>query len=283
MPKRLTNTEKWKTSFFKNLPGPYQLLWLYVNDDCDFCGIWIVDFEVAGIRINGINEKEALEFFKNEIQVLPSGDWFIPSFIENQYGAFSEKNAIHRKVAATLTAKHAVCEGYVKSDHSENTLLSHCSTVDKNKNKNKTNTVIQKENKKEPAEIQQLEIAVWPTFDDFWDLYDKKVDRAEVEVLWKKLKQDEKEAIMLHVPDYKIQEPNKKYRKHPSTYINKKSWTNEIYNNYEQPGKPTGTAGRHEPFTEEVSRTIQDKFATVAKQRAEQRQRNQPSPQPLHD
>ena len=67
------------------------------------------------------------------------------------------------------------------------------------------------------------------SFDDFWNLYDKKRgDKDKIEKKWQSLKDSEREAIMNHLPLYKKSQPNKKYRKNPSTYLNNKSWNDEI-------------------------------------------------------
>ena len=66
-------------------------------------------------------------------------------------------------------------------------------------------------------------------FDDFWNLYDKKRgDKDKIEKKWQSLKDSEREAIMKHLPLYKKSQPNKKYRKDPVTYLNNKSWNDEI-------------------------------------------------------
>ena len=66
-------------------------------------------------------------------------------------------------------------------------------------------------------------------FDDFWNLYDKKRgDKDKIEKKWQSLKDSEREAIMKHLPLYKKSQPNKKYRKDPATYLNNKSWNDEI-------------------------------------------------------
>ena len=66
-------------------------------------------------------------------------------------------------------------------------------------------------------------------FDDFWNLYDKKVgDKEKIKTKWEKLKDSEREAIMNHLPLYKKSQQNKKYRKDPATYLNNKSWNDEI-------------------------------------------------------
>lgn len=272
MAKRLTNTDKWKTAFFRNLPPQYQLLWLYIHDDCDFCGIWIVDFEIAAIRIAGVTEEKASELFKDEIQILAGGDWFLPSFIEAQYGDYSEKNSIHRKVSLNLGNKGAVYKMYTSQNHTVSTVVN--TVQDKDKDKDKDGI---KKNKKERD--FQAELPLWPTFDDFWDLYDKKIDRKLVEPEWVKLKQDAKEAIMLHIPEYKQQSPTKKHRKDPVRYLRNESWKNEIYYEQQQLSGGVAGAGRNEPFTAEVSATIRHKFADVAKHRG-RNNHNQPSAEP---
>ena len=66
-------------------------------------------------------------------------------------------------------------------------------------------------------------------FDDFWNLYDKKRgDKDKIEKKWQSLKDSDREAIMKHLPLYKKSQPNKKYRKDPATYLNNKSWNDEI-------------------------------------------------------
>ena len=80
------------------------------------------------------------------------------------------------------------------------------------------------------------------SFDDFWNLYDKKVgDKEKIKTKWEKLKDSDREAIMKHLPLYKQAQPNKKYRKDPATYLNNKSWNDEVIYSDEasQPVEPT--------------------------------------------
>lgn len=69
---------------------------------------------------------------------------------------------------------------------------------------------------------------LWPSFEDFWALYDKKTGKEKSIQKWAKLKQSEKEQIMQHVPDYVASQPDKTYRKNPETYLNGKCWNDEI-------------------------------------------------------
>lgn len=65
-------------------------------------------------------------------------------------------------------------------------------------------------------------------FEVFWDLYAKKEDRVKCEVKWKQLTDAEREECIKKIPDYVRATPDKQYRKNPATYLNNKSWENEI-------------------------------------------------------
>ena len=67
------------------------------------------------------------------------------------------------------------------------------------------------------------------SFEDFWNLYDKKVgDRQKLIKKWGNLKDEERELAVKHISKYKIAQPDKKFRKDPQTYLNNKSWNDEI-------------------------------------------------------
>jgi hypothetical protein len=73
-------------------------------------------------------------------------------------------------------------------------------------------------------------------FNNFWDLYDKKVGSKEkIFKKFLKLTNEEIELLLIHVPKYVQSTPEKKYRKNPETYINNKSWNDEIITNYKVP------------------------------------------------
>jgi hypothetical protein len=104
MAKRFTDTDKWKKPLLKNIPMEYKLLWLYVCDDCDHAGIWDVDFDVAELRVGEqLSEEKATEYFNGKIILIDGGQkWFIPSFVEFQYGELNEKNRAHESVIKIL-------------------------------------------------------------------------------------------------------------------------------------------------------------------------------------
>lgn len=103
MAKRFTDTDKWKKPFIRALDAPYKLLWLYILDDCDMAGIWQVDFEVARIRTGQqVDYDSALRLFGDRVKAIDKFKWFIPDFINFQYGNLSENNRMHLSVIQIL-------------------------------------------------------------------------------------------------------------------------------------------------------------------------------------
>ena len=84
------------------------------------------------------------------------------------------------------------------------------------------------ETETETKQETETELRVWPSFDDFWDAYGKKVEKPKAEAKWKKISQEAREKIMDHVPRYVQNTPDVTYRKNPATYLNNESWNDEI-------------------------------------------------------
>jgi len=66
------------------------------------------------------------------------------------------------------------------------------------------------------------------SFDDFWNLYDKKVAEDRCSVLWTTLTDDDHRAIMAYIPQYIAAQPNKRFRKNPETFLANRAWEDEI-------------------------------------------------------
>jgi len=69
------------------------------------------------------------------------------------------------------------------------------------------------------------------SFDDFWNLYNKKIDRYKCLSKWNKIKDIDKSKILKHIPEYLKSQPETKYRKNPLTYLNGQCWNDEIMKN----------------------------------------------------
>lgn len=66
-------------------------------------------------------------------------------------------------------------------------------------------------------------------FENFWNLYDKKRgNKDKIFKKWLKLSDKEKELIFKYIPEYKNSQPDKQFRKDPETFLNNKSWNDEL-------------------------------------------------------
>ena len=245
MAKRFIDTDIFKKSFIRGLKAPYKLLWFYLINDCNHAGIWEVDFEVAELRCGvKISETEAKKYFGEKIICFDNGKkWFLPSFIEFQYGELKEENRAHNSVIQILTKNLLIDEnkGLIRG-------LQAPMDMDKDKDMDKD-----MEMDKEKGEDFNFLINI--EFEVFWNLYDKK--RGEVEKLktkWNKLTDTERQLIIKNIPLYKSAQPDKQFRKDPETYLNQKSWNDEIIKpSLKKPENP------HAAVFNEVGRWDEDK------------------------
>lgn len=106
MAKRMIDTEMYKKGFVKNLCPKYKLLWTYLLLECDYCGLWNVELDVASLRLGfDFSEDEVLDVFSGKIYAVKDDKWFLPSFIEFQYGELNSSNRVHNSVVNNLKNK----------------------------------------------------------------------------------------------------------------------------------------------------------------------------------
>lgn len=152
MGKRFTDTEKWKKPFMKSLSTVHKLLFLYILDDCDHAGIWHVEPDVANLRLGvSINFAEAKEGLKKHIHIFDNGNkWFIPYFVEFQYGGLNPSVNTHKSVLRRL-------EQYKLKKYLNQQLIN-CSQGDQDKDKDKDiiNNILKTWNDKMPWKIKSI-------------------------------------------------------------------------------------------------------------------------------
>ena len=78
--------------------------------------------------------------------------------------------------------------------------------------------------KEEEEEIKQTIL----TFDEFWDLYGKKVGKIKAQDLFEKTTEAERKLIKEFIPKYKISKPDLQYRKDPERFLKNRAWEDEI-------------------------------------------------------
>lgn len=88
---------------------------------------------------------------------------------------------------------------------------------------------LENENENENVNTTKAKVEIYPGFEDFWDMYNKKTGNKEaIKKKFEKLPQKIKEQIIDYLPQYIESTPDKTYRKNPQTFLNNKSWEDEI-------------------------------------------------------
>jgi len=155
MAKRFSDSLKWDDPFFSELSNDYKLLWIYMLDKCDHAGMFKVNKRMAEFCLNTKFDWKAVEgVFKGRVQTLNDEKWYIPKFIEYQYGELSEANRVHSSIIRILE-KEGV---YKVRRRSVLGLKEQEKDKDKDLDKDKDilNRVLSYWNEKMPNKIQKL-------------------------------------------------------------------------------------------------------------------------------
>lgn len=101
---------------------------------------------------------------------------------------------------------------------------------------------------------QMFEAEIEPTFNQWFDLYDKRKAKGECEAKWKMIPQATREAIMVHTSRLVMTTP-KEYRKDPIRYLTKNGWEDEIVERTTAPKFKT-----NDQYRDEVIRAAEERF-----------------------
>lgn len=214
---RNVSVKFWSDPFIESLTPERKLFYLYLitNEHTAQCGIYEITFKQMANE-SGYPMKKVEEFvdyfektgkikfsrktsemaIKNFVKHNPQGSPTIKAFVEKEL-----KNVKDRLLIAYIYATDTLSQEEETEEETE-----------------------EQEKKEEPSGA----VSVWPSFEDFWEAYDKKVDKPQCEKKWKKINQRAREKILEHVALYVGATPDPKYRKNPSTYLNNESWNDEI-------------------------------------------------------
>lgn len=103
MGKRFTETGKWRDPFFRQLSPAHKLLWQWLIDECDVAGVVEPDWGLASFQIGMEVNPEMVSGFGDRVKTLESGKFFIPKFIEFQFGkTLNRANKVHLGVIRRL-------------------------------------------------------------------------------------------------------------------------------------------------------------------------------------
>lgn len=104
-------------------------------------------------------------------------------------------------------------------------------------------------------------------FEDFWNLYDKKVSKAKTSALYAKLSLSDRKAIFEFVPKYLLAQPDKQFRKDPTTFLRNRSWEDELItrNRYGTTQESQGNGASSSPSDQQL---VADTYNLINEARA---------------
>jgi hypothetical protein len=106
MPKRFIDTDLFRKPFMRSLEAPYKALWIYLLCECDHAGVWVVELDVAQIRMGlKLDPDKVMEKMQGAVVSVDGGSkWYLPDFVAFQYGTLNPENRVHASVLARLEA-----------------------------------------------------------------------------------------------------------------------------------------------------------------------------------
>ena len=104
MPKRFIDSSLFKKRWIRQLDPNMKLFWIYLLTNCAHAGIWEVDIDLAAFQTGvELDESTILKTFNRKIVPFKDGKWFVPKFVDYQYGELNENVNAHKSVIKLLT------------------------------------------------------------------------------------------------------------------------------------------------------------------------------------
>lgn len=223
---RNVSVKFWSDPFIESLTPEkkYFFLYLITNEHSAQCGIYEISFRQMAFE-TGYNQEtvgKLVQFFEKSGKIKYSrktNEIAIKNFVKHnpqgspKVAAFVEKEL--KQVKDRLLIAYIYAMDTLSQEEEEETE--------------------EEEEEETQEQVANATVCVWPSFQDFWDKYDKKKGRPKSESLWKKISQGAREKIMLHLDEYLKVE--KQYRKDPERYLSNKGWEDEVILKSQNNGK----------------------------------------------
>lgn len=130
MAKRFTDSRKWDDGWFLDLPNDGKMLWIYLLDKCNHAGIYKKSSKLEKCCLGFSITAETLKPFGDRVKPVDEDKFFIPKFVDFQYGVLNPSVNCHKSVLEEL--KRTLKEPLIKG----------CSTLkDKDKDKDQVKVI----------------------------------------------------------------------------------------------------------------------------------------------
>jgi len=208
---RKIHTSFWSDTFIQDLDNEHRLFYLYLltNERTKQCGIYEISkkqmsFDL-GYSIDRISK--LIKYFIKIGKILYSEDTKEIALKNwNKYNGSSSPKVLSCIQSELKQIKDRVLIEYVNGMY----------------------TASQEEQEQEQEEEQEKEVFDISVFEEFWNLYEKKLNKEESLSAFKKIKSNEYNLIKSHIPNFVKQFKDKQFQPYFSTYLNKKRWQDEV-------------------------------------------------------
>jgi hypothetical protein len=196
------NDEKIKRLIRKHGMVGYGIFWSIVEDLYNNANALRLDYE--GIAYDLRSDSDTVYSVINDF------DLFV--FDVNSFGSLSVQKRLDERNDKSIKAR----ESANKRWNNANALQT----------QSDSNAIKERKGKEiKGKEIKEINLS----FDLFWDMYGKKRgDKEKLIAKWGNLSDKERADIIAYIPKYIISQPDNKFRKDPQTFLNNKSWHDEI-------------------------------------------------------
>jgi len=208
---RKIHTSFWSDTFIQDLDNEHRLFYLYLltNERTKQCGIYEISkkqmsFDL-GYSIDRVSK--LIKYFIKIGKILYSEDTKEIALKNwNKYNGSSSPKVVSCIQSELKQIKDRVLIEYVNGIY----------------------TASQEEQEQEQEEEQEKEVFDISVFEEFWNLYEKKLNKEESLSAFKKIKSNEYDLIKNHIPIFVKQFKDKQFQPYFSTYLNKKRWQDEV-------------------------------------------------------
>jgi hypothetical protein len=198
------NDEKIKFLLRKHGFIGYGLFWAIIEDLYNNANALRTDYE--GIAYDFRVDVLLIE------SIIKDFDLFV--FEGDTFGSLSVQKRIDERDSKSVKARESAHKRWTNA----NAMQSQCE-----------GNAIKESKGKEIKERKVIKVNILDSaFDEWWNIYDKKVSKEKAISKWNILTNEEKQLALKIVQEYVNSTPDKTFRKDPTTYLNNKSFNDEI-------------------------------------------------------
>jgi hypothetical protein len=253
MPKRFTETDKWKDSWFLDLKPEEKLLFIYLCDQCDIAGFYERCDKMAAFQ-TGLTIEQLQGAYKGLARGLVAGakHIWVRNFLKHQKNLpLNYHNPSHRGIIRILVDYAIAFKNHYKDilGVDENELIQMLGAIEglqspigkgigKGKGKGKSS--------KDRVKGKDAHYLTDAQFDELWELYPKKLgkDKAKEKAVDQIKNEDDYNNCVKAIGNYSASVKGRElqYVQYGSTFFNKnwKDWVNYKEENNAAKSKPTG-------------------------------------------